>query len=174
MTLTPNMQEWISTMQAQAGVSTIPAAIAQAADTAEESEMQQMSPQSPQQQYSSSNYETCTESQWPDITIHQQHGVTSATTWLTDGKSSQVLASHLSQVAPMRPQDSLSQLATNYSTSTPQKSMKDGTISKAPATKVIRINGEDMTAAYDAGNKECARVWRRGREHFTIHKLYTR
>ena len=143
MTQTPNIQESISTMQAQAVVSTIPVAIAQAVDTAAESVMQQMNPQSPQEQYSSSNYETCTESQWLDTTIHQQHGVTLATTWLTGGKSSQVLASHLSQEAPMRPQDSLTQLATNYSTSVLQKSKKDSggendrPLSKATTTKVI-------------------------------------
>ena len=142
MTQTPNIQELISTMQAQAVVSTIPAAIAQAVDTAVESEMQQMNPKFPQEQYSSSNYETCTESQWLDTRIHQQHGVTLATTWLTGGKSSQVLASHLSQEAPMRPQDSLTQLATNYSTSMLQKSVKDWEendrlLSRVTATKVI-------------------------------------
>ena len=111
-------------MQAQAVVSKIPVAIAQAVGTAAESEKQQMNPQSPQEQYSSSNYKTCTKSQWLDTTIHQQHGITSATTWPTGGKSSQVLASHLSQEAPMRPQDLFTQLATNYSTSMLQKSVK--------------------------------------------------
>ena len=79
-------------MPPQTAVSTIPAAIAQAVDTAAESEMQQMNPQSPQEQYSSRNCEMFTESQWVDTMIHQDHGITSDLTCLTDERSSQVLA----------------------------------------------------------------------------------
>ena len=132
------MKTLMSTIPAQTAVSTIAAAIAQAMDTAAESEMQQTNPQSPQEQYSSKNCETFTESQWVDTTIHQDHGVTSDLTCSTDGRSSQVLASHLSQGPPMSQQDSLTQLATNYSTSMQQKNVKDsGTRKKetAPYTK---------------------------------------
>ena len=79
----------------------------------------------------------------------------------------------------MRPQDSLPQLATNYSNAAKECKRlweeNDRTISKAPTTKVICINGEDVTAAYIAGNKECARVLEKTEGAFynsqTVHEI---
>ena len=127
-------------MLAQTAVSTIPAAIAQAVDTAVESEMPQMNPQSPQEQYSSRNCEMFTMSQWVDTTIHQDHGITSDPTCPTDRRSSQGLASHLSQGPPMPQQDLLTQLATNYATSMQQKKVKDSGTRKKKTAPIQRKN----------------------------------
>ena len=52
--------------------------------------------------------------------------------------------------------------------------MNDGTISKAP-TKLICINREDLTDAYNARNKEHAKILERREKAFnnskTVHKI---
>ena len=46
-------------------------------------------------------------------------------------------------------------------------------LSKATTTKVIQINGEDVTGEYNAGNKECARILeKRERSFYNSQSLH--